>query len=363
MKNTIEKVMASSTSKASEDINESYKKMDIKTVCELESENIKETWEKVTGCSTYEVSSMGRVKALNFQNKGYELIIKPSMIGNRLCFHAVDDNGKHRTIPLAYAVANAFIPNPDKNKSKYVQFKDGNPSNCNVTNLYWSCKRELKSPFVYVYDENGDLLNKFESAIDAAGFFGCSYQAVDSCCRRNGTCQGFRMSYEYMDNETFNKRHNPVGGEKTLPLFNYKTPHKIYGCEDLTISFDPECKRFNKITSGTRSEAVHTKVKRDKKDKIVEASLHLEGFKGKKASVKFVLQKDDSYEIIIDYPNGASLMVAHCKYFFPTQSEVMVCAEALDGLYRKIVSEAEGNVKDVYIDNFQIGRSVKHSAA
>ena len=358
-----EKVMASSTSKASEVITESYKKMDIKTVLELEPEIITETWKKVSGCSTYEVSSWGRAKALNYQNQGYELVIKPKMSGNRLCFHAVDDKGKQRTIFLAYAVANAFIPNLDKDKLKYVQFKDGNPSNCNVTNLYWSCRRELKTPFVYVYDNNGDLLKRFESALDAASYFGCSYQAVDSCCKRNGTCRGFRMTYEYMDNETFNKRHNPVGGEKTLPVFNYKTPHKTYGCENLTISFDPECKRFNKTTSGTRSEAVHPKVKRDKKDKIVEASLNLDGFKGKKASVKFVLQKDESYEIIIDYPNGASLMVAHCKYFFPTQSELMVCAEALDGLYRKIVLEAEGNVKDVYIDNFLIGRSVKQSAA
>ena len=363
MSNTFEKVMASNTFKASGDITESNKKMDIETVLELESEIITETWEKVTGCSTYEVSSLGRVKALNYQNQGYELVIKPYMSCGRLCFHAVDDNGKQRTLSLANAVANAFIPNRDKNKLKYVHFKDGNPSNCNMTNLYWSCKRKMKSPFVYVYDNNGDLLKRFDSAKDAADYFGCSYQAVDGCCRRNGTCQGFRMSFEYMDSETFNKRHNPVGGEKTLPLYNYKTPHKTYGCKDLTISFDPDCKRFNKIISGTRSAAVHTKVKRDKKDKIVEATLNLNGFKGKKASVIFVLQKDESYEILIDYPNGASLMVAHCKYSFPTQSEVMVCAEALDGLYRKIVSEVEGNVKDVYIDNFLIGKSAKHSAA
>ena len=83
----------------------------------------------------------------------------------------------------------------------------------------------------------------------------------------------------------------------------------------------------------------------------------------KKASVKFVLLKDGSYEIVIDYPNGASVMVAHCKYAFSTTAELMVCAEALDGLYRKIVAEEDDHVKDVYIDDFVIGRSVKQKAA
>ena len=171
------------------------------------------------------------------------------------------------------------------------------------------------------------------------------------------------MSYDYMDKETFSKLHNPVGSEKTLPVFNFKTPHKTYGCRDLTISLDPKCKRFKKITTGSRAEAGLPKAKRDENDKIVKATLKLDGFKGKKAPVKFVMQKDESYEIVIDYPNGASMMVAHCRYYFSTQSELMVCAEALDSLYRKIVAEEEGNVKDVYIGDFVIGRSVKQKAA
>lgn len=357
MKNFNAEVKASSTYKASESFTESYKEMEIKTDLKPETE----VWEKVSGFSTYEVSSFGRVKALNFQNKGYELVIRPRMSGNRLCFHAVDEKGKNTMVNLAYAVAEAFIPNPDK--LKYVHFKDGDTTNCSVENLYWTCRKMLKSKMVYVYDDNGDLYIKFETVSDAARFFGCTQQNMDNCCRRNGTCCGYYMSFDYMDKETFNKLHNPVAIEKILPVFNYKTPHKTYGCKNLTISIDPKSKSIKKITTGPRAEAVQTKVKRDKKDKIVEATLKLDGFKGKKASVEFVLQKDGAYEIVIVYPNGASLMVAHCKYSFPTQSELMVCAEALDSLYRKILADEEGNVKDVFIEEFKIGRMVKEKAA
>ena len=357
MKNFDSEVKASSTYKASESFTESYKEMEIKTDLKPETE----VWEKVLGCSTYEVSSFGRVKALNYQNKGYEVVITPSKIYNHLYFNAVDDKGKHQSVKLAHAVAEVFIPNPDK--LKYVHFKDGDTSNCNVTNLYWSSRRMLKSQIVYVYDDNGDIYLTFATVSDAASFFECTQQCVDNCCRKNGTCRGYYMSFDYMDKETFNKLHKPVANEKTLPVFNYKTPHKTYGCENLTISIDPKNKSFKKIITGPRSEAGLPKVKRDKNDKIVEATLKLDGFKGKKTSVEFVLQKDESYEIVIDYPNGASMMVAHCKYYFATQSELMVCAEALDSLYRKIVADEEGNVKDVYIEEFKIGRMVKEKVA
>lgn len=353
--------MESSTYKASESFTESYKKMEIKTDLKPETEITTEVWKKVSGCSTYEVSPSGRVKTLNYHNKGCEWPIKSFMNNNHLCFNAVDDKGERQQVKLAYAVAEAFIPNPDK--LKYVQFKDGDTSNCKMTNLYWTYSKSLKSQIVYVYDDNGDLRMKFVTVSDAARFFKCTYQNIDYCCKKNGTCKGYRLSYDYVDKDTFNKLYNPVGSEKILPLFNFKTPHKTYGCKDLTISFDPKCKSFKKITTGTRAEAVQTKVKRDKNDMITGASLKLDGFKGKKASVEFVLQKDESYEIVIDYPNGASLMVGHCKYYFPTQSELMVCAEALDSLYRKIVAEEEGNVKDVYIEEFKIGRMVKETAA
>ena len=359
MKNFDSKVMASSTSKASESFTESYKEMEIKTDLKPETE----VWKKVPGFSSYEVSSLGRVKALNYHNKGYKVVITPNKINNRWYISAKDDTGKYKGFYIAYAVAEAFIPNPDKTKLKYVQFRDGDSTNCNVTNLYWTCRREIRSHIVYVYDKNGDIFLKFESISDAASFFMCDERTMYSCCWKNGTYRGYRMSFDYMDKETFNKLYNPVGSEKTLPVFNFKTPHKTYGCRDLTISLDPKSKSFKKITTGPRAEASLPKVKRDKNDKIVEATLKLDGFKGKKASVKFNMQKDESYEIVIDYPNGASMMVAHCKYYFATQSELMVCAEALDSLYRKIVAEEEGNVKDVYIGDFVIGRSVKRKAA
>lgn len=362
MKN-LDAMVMESASNASESITKSYKDMEIETDLRPEAEITTEVWKKVSGCSTYEVSSLGRVKALNFQNKGYEVVIAPREICNSLYFSAVDDNGKRKNLKVADAVATAFIPNPDKTKLKYVQFKDGDASNCNVTNLYWRSKKIVKTKSVFVYNNDGTLFKTFKSASDAACYFECPVNTVYNCCYTNEIWQGVRMSYELKSEETFGKLHNSVVCEKTLPFFNFKTLHKTYGCEDLTISIDSKCKSFKKITTGSRAEAGHAKVKRDKNDMITEASLKLDGFKGKKASVEFVLQKDESYEIVINYPNGASLMVARCKYSFSSQSELLVCAEALDSLYRKIVAEEEGNVKDVYIEEFKIGRMVKGKAA
>jgi len=48
----------------------------------------------------------------------------------------LDKDGAEHEFDIATLVAQQFVPNPLE--LKYVKFLDGNPKNCNKSNLYWS---------------------------------------------------------------------------------------------------------------------------------------------------------------------------------------------------------------------------------
>lgn len=94
-------------------------------------------------------------------------------------------NGAMGQCKVAYLVARAFLPNPECRP--WVCFRDGNPLNCRVENLYWSESKvgaEMvggKKRAVVRYDADGCNPVRFESVKEAAERSGVSRVAVQNC--------------------------------------------------------------------------------------------------------------------------------------------------------------------------------------
>lgn len=107
-----------------------------------------ERWKPIEGLQDfYAVSNYGRVKSLarkQFNGKGFftrkEQNLKPGRIGAGYLQVHLAKQGKVKDMLVARLVATAFIPNPE-NKPE-VNHKDGDKTNCRVSNLEWSTHTE-----------------------------------------------------------------------------------------------------------------------------------------------------------------------------------------------------------------------------
>lgn len=108
-----------------------------------------EIWKTIEGCSTYEVSSFGRIKSLpkpNYNGVNHymtkEIILKQSYDkdGYRKVGLKIDFTKKQRQFSVHRLVALHFIPNPE-NKPE-VNHKNGNKDDNRVENLEWATRKE-----------------------------------------------------------------------------------------------------------------------------------------------------------------------------------------------------------------------------
>ena len=75
---------------------------------------INEEWKPVEGFEgLYEISSLGRVKSLNYRHTGNERILKPGKVGGGYLQVELCRDGKVKRFLVHRLVATAFIPNPE----------------------------------------------------------------------------------------------------------------------------------------------------------------------------------------------------------------------------------------------------------
>lgn len=92
-----------------------------------------ENWVKIT--RLHEVSNLG-----NIRNETTKKLLKP-WVGTTGYYHIkIFIEGKRKNLKLHRLIAEAFIPNPEN--KKYVNHKDGNKLNNNITNLEWCTHKE-----------------------------------------------------------------------------------------------------------------------------------------------------------------------------------------------------------------------------
>jgi len=95
-----------------------------------------ETWKRIVGFSSYEISDMGRIKTYNWKNTGREAIIRPALDGSGyLRTMLKPDSGKIKTVKVHRLVLMTFIGAP---KDEYVcNHKNGIRSDNRLCNLEW----------------------------------------------------------------------------------------------------------------------------------------------------------------------------------------------------------------------------------
>lgn len=89
----------------------------------------------------YQVSNLGNIRSLNYNNTGKIKIMKFSEYSGYLRIPLSKD-GKTTKFLVHRLVANAFIKNNDPVNKSQVNHKDENPLNNNINNLEWSTPKE-----------------------------------------------------------------------------------------------------------------------------------------------------------------------------------------------------------------------------
>ena len=176
------------------------------------SENI-EIWKPVVGYEgLYEVSNLGKVKAIKWHRGEEEKEMKPyttykGYLRLRLC-----KNGKGKQFQIHRLVAEAFIPNPEN--KPYIDHINTDRTDNRVENLRWVTNKEnCNNPIskqnysksnkvktavpILQFDKNMNFIKKWESMTDAETSLGIKSRLSEYCGNKYGrkTAGGFIWRY------------------------------------------------------------------------------------------------------------------------------------------------------------------------
>ena len=168
-----------------------------------------EVWKDIKGYEgLYQVSNLGRVKSLNYNNTNKEKILKSETLRGYIRYHLFKKNkGKHYF--LHRLVAEAFIPNP--NNYPIINHIDGNPLNNNIDNLEWctykyNAEHALKTGLVNMYSfvmkdkKTKQVIRTFKNLYELQKEMNFSnYAHIYTCCKgKRKSAYGY--IWEYGDN-------------------------------------------------------------------------------------------------------------------------------------------------------------------
>lgn len=156
---------------------------------------MEEIWNNIEGWPDYQISNLGRVKSLKFNQ---ERILKPSINKRGYKRVVLCNNKKQKTFQVHKLVAMAFIPNPDNLPE--INHKNENPQDNRVENIEW-CDRfyninygtrkdriaKAKSKKVAQYTLDGMLVRVWESATQIMMETGIDKTCISACAR--GICK------------------------------------------------------------------------------------------------------------------------------------------------------------------------------
>ena len=179
---------------------------------------MEELWKDIEGYEgLYQISNMGRLKALAKPSKGYgykyavDRIIKPVRCTNGYYEAHLHVNGDKKIFLMHRLVAKHFIPNP--NNLPQVNHKDEDISNNRVDNLEWctpkynanygsrneKCRERNRRFFKPVYQIDKDcgmVIRWWECTNDAAKKLNICPEQIGRVCKgKNLTAGGFIWRY------------------------------------------------------------------------------------------------------------------------------------------------------------------------
>ena len=187
-----------------------------------------EIWKDIEGYPNYMISSMGRVKSLNYNHTGEEKILKPSL-RNGYYFCNLSLLGKSKKFYIHRLVAQAFIPNYEN--KPFVDHINTIRTDNKVENLRWTTRIEnnnnpiTKSKYVNTitgrngkqhnssksilqFDKNMNFIKKWDNARIANRELNIAYQSISKCCKgklktSGGYLWGYADDYELIPFKVF----------------------------------------------------------------------------------------------------------------------------------------------------------------
>lgn len=178
---------------------------------------MKEIYKDIPGYEgKYQVSNLGNVRSLNYQNtKKIKILCPVNHHGGYQIIHL----GTSKIKMVHTLVAEAFIENPEG--KKYVNHIDGNKHNNKVSNLEWVTSKEnmnhaiktgLRDPHknnhpkgkdvinsrpVLQFTKDGRFIKKWDCMSDAARSIGCSpCMIVNNASGRTLSAHGYVWKYQ-----------------------------------------------------------------------------------------------------------------------------------------------------------------------
>lgn len=119
-----------------------------------------EIWKDIKGFENkYQISNLGRIKSLNFNNTNKKKIMIPKLKKNNGLLEIIlNKNNKHNYRMVARLVIEAFTDIQLK-RNDIIMYKDGNKLNCNLDNLYIITRGKRQE---ITYDRDRRYVKKYE---------------------------------------------------------------------------------------------------------------------------------------------------------------------------------------------------------
>ena len=122
-----------------------------------------EIYKKIKDFSNYEISNLGNVKSLSYNNTGKERLLKPKINKQGHLEVTLNKNDKHHYRMVSRLVLETFL-GLELGRNDIVMYKDNDKTNCHLDNMY-VISRGKRQEITYDLEHRDRLLYEYYDEI------------------------------------------------------------------------------------------------------------------------------------------------------------------------------------------------------